>query len=123
MRRSQLFSLLFLMGVMLRAATVLAAQDPDLVCARCRAWLSYERPNASPQQALKGEQELSYFIGSGQRGRTYLFEKDGYWFESPVNWYSKQRVWDMNPKSIDVREMPFTLNHRRHRLGHDRLRA
>ena len=28
---------------------------------------------------------------------------------SPVNWYSKQRVWDMNPKSPNVREMPFTL--------------
>jgi len=74
-----------------------------------RAWLSYERPNASPQHALKGQQELSYFVGSGQRGRTYLFQKDGYWFESPVNWYSKQRVWDMNPKSIDAPEMPFTL--------------
>jgi predicted CXXCH cytochrome family protein len=74
-----------------------------------RAWLSYERPNAPPQPSLKGEQELTYFVGSGQRGRTYLFQKDGYWFESPVNWYSKQRVWDMNPKSIDAREMPFTL--------------
>ncbi len=74
-----------------------------------RAWLSYERPNATPERALKGEQELTYFVGSGQRGRTYLFQKNGYWFESPVNWYSKQRVWDMNPKSIDAREMPFTL--------------
>jgi predicted CXXCH cytochrome family protein len=74
-----------------------------------RAWLSYDRPNAPPDRALKGEQELSYFVGSGQRGRTYLFQNEGYWFESPVNWYSKQRVWDMNPKSIDVREMPFTL--------------
>jgi predicted CXXCH cytochrome family protein len=74
-----------------------------------RAWLSYERPNAPPQRSLKGEQELTYFVGSGQRGRTYLFQKNGYWFESPVNWYSKQRVWDMNPKSIDAREMPFTL--------------
>jgi hypothetical protein len=70
-----------------------------------RAWLSYDRPGA----ALKGEQELTYFIGSGQRGRTYIFQKDGFWFESPVNWYSKQRVWDMNPKSLDVKEMPFTL--------------
>ena len=74
-----------------------------------RAWLSYDRPNAPPERALKGEQELSYFIGSGQRGRTYLFQKHGYWFESPVNWYSKQRVWDMNPKSLDAKEMPFTL--------------
>jgi tetratricopeptide (TPR) repeat protein len=74
-----------------------------------RAWLSYDRPNAPPERSLKGEQELTYFIGSGQRGRTYLFQKQGYWFESPVNWYSKQRVWDMNPKSLHVREMPFTL--------------
>jgi hypothetical protein len=74
-----------------------------------RAWLSYDRPNAPPEHALKGEQELAYFVGSGQRGRTYLFQKDGYWFESPVNWYGKQQVWDMNPKSIAVREMPFTL--------------
>jgi predicted CXXCH cytochrome family protein len=154
MQRSQLFSLLVLVGVSLLASTALAAQGPDQACARChqkifdsykqtpmarasglavdgllpgefthaasgvryrlflrdgRAWLRYERPNASPQQALKGEQELSYFVGSGQRGRTYLFQKDGYWFESPVNWYSKQRVWDMNPKSIDAHEMPFTL--------------
>jgi predicted CXXCH cytochrome family protein len=154
MQRSHFFSLLLLVGVMLRDSTSLAAPDPDQACARChqkifdsykktpmaqasglavdgllpgefthaasgvryrlflrdgRAWLSYERPNASPQQALKGEQELTYFVGSGQRGRTYLFQKNGYWFESPVNWYSKQRVWDMNPKSIDAREMPFTL--------------
>jgi Tetratricopeptide repeat/Doubled CXXCH motif (Paired_CXXCH_1)/Cytochrome c554 and c-prime len=70
-----------------------------------RAWLSYDRRNGT----LKGEQELSYFVGSGQRGRTYLFQKEGFWFESPVNWYSKQRLWDMNPKSLDAKEMPFTL--------------
>jgi predicted CXXCH cytochrome family protein len=70
-----------------------------------QAWLSYDRPGTT----LKGEQELSYFVGSGERGRTYLFQKDGFWFESPVNWYSKQRVWDMNPKSMGVKEMPFTL--------------
>ncbi|MEO8735272.1 MAG: tetratricopeptide repeat protein [Edaphobacter sp.] len=74
-----------------------------------RAWLSYERPGAVPERSLKGEQELVYFVGSGKRGRTYLFQKSGFWFESPVNWYSKLRVWDMNPKSLDAREMPFTL--------------
>jgi predicted CXXCH cytochrome family protein len=67
-------------------------------------WLSYDR---GPE--LHGEQRLSYFIGSGQRGRTYLFQRQGFWFESPVNWYSKGHVWDMNPKSLDAREMPFTL--------------
>ena len=74
-----------------------------------RAWLSYSRPDASPEKAVNGEQELSYFIGSGNRGRTYLFQRDGFWFESPVNWYSKKRLWDMNPKSLKATEMPFTL--------------
>jgi len=74
-----------------------------------RPWLSYERSNAPAGLDLKGEQELKYFVGSGHRGRTYLFEKRGFWFESPVNWYSKKNVWDMNPKSIEAREMPFTL--------------
>jgi predicted CXXCH cytochrome family protein len=74
------------------------------------AWLSYDRPTLeAPGRSLEGERELEYFIGSGHRGRTYLFEKQGFWFESPVNWYGKQRVWDMNPKSLDVQEMPLTL--------------
>lgn len=74
-----------------------------------QAWLSYDRPDPPVGRSLKGEQELEYFIGSGHRGRTYLFQKQGFWFESPVNWYGKQRVWDMNPKSLGAREMPFTL--------------
>ena len=74
-----------------------------------QAWLSYDRPDASPEKALHGEQKLSYYIGSGNRGRTYLFARDGFWFESPVNWYSKKQLWDMNPKSLRAKEMPFTL--------------
>jgi predicted CXXCH cytochrome family protein len=74
-----------------------------------QAWLSYERADAAPGREVSGEQQLKYFIGSGNRGRTYLFQHDGFWFESPVNWYSKKEVWDMNPKSLDAREMPFTL--------------
>lgn len=73
------------------------------------AWLSYERPNAAPGRYLKGEEELRYFIGSGTRGRTYLFDQKGWWFESPVNWYSKKQVWDMAPNYLSAREMPFTL--------------
>jgi predicted CXXCH cytochrome family protein len=74
-----------------------------------KAWLSYDRQDPSPDRALHGEQQLIYFIGSGNRGRTYLFERDGFWFESPVNWYSRKQLWDMNPKSLDAKEMPFTL--------------
>ena len=41
-----------------------------------RAWLSYQRPNAPPERTLDGKQELLYYLGSGKRGRTYLFQQE-----------------------------------------------
>jgi predicted CXXCH cytochrome family protein len=72
-----------------------------------RVWLSYERDDFARQ--LDGRQEMRYFLGSGKRGRTYLFEQQGYWFEAPINWYAKKQVWDMTPHYLDAREMPLTL--------------
>ncbi|MGA8041411.1 MAG: cytochrome c3 family protein, partial [Terracidiphilus sp.] len=74
-----------------------------------RVWLTYERPTATAQRELAGRVELRYFIGSGRRGRTYLFEREGYWFEAPINWYGKKQVWDMAPNFQSAREMPLTL--------------
>jgi Flp pilus assembly protein TadD len=73
------------------------------------AWLSYARPETAAGGYLNGEVKLAYFIGSNTRGRTYLFQRDGYWFETPVNRYAKKGVWDMAPNFLDVREMPLTL--------------
>jgi tetratricopeptide (TPR) repeat protein len=80
-----------------------------------RVYLQFAReaaaaqPGGSDDRSLHGQRELKYFIGSGKRGRTYLFEQDGYWFETPVNWYSKKRIWDMAPNYSNVREMPLTM--------------
>ena len=76
-----------------------------------RVWLSYAREALMRGAVgpLEGRQELKYFIGSGRRGRTFLFEQQGYWFESPINWYAKKRVWDMAPGFQGAREMPLTL--------------
>ncbi|HEX5421934.1 MAG TPA: hypothetical protein VFW94_00170, partial [Candidatus Acidoferrales bacterium] len=43
-------------------------------------WLSYDRPGSS----LDGQQKLAYFLGSGAHARTYLYSRNGYWFESPA---------------------------------------
>ncbi len=59
--------------------------------------------------ALQGARQLRYAIGSGLRGRTYLFEEDGYWFEAPINWYARKRMWDMAPNFLQASEMPLTL--------------
>jgi hypothetical protein len=45
--------------------------------------LTYDRPGAP---LLRGSTPLSYYIGSGKRGRTYLHATDGYWFQAPINW-------------------------------------
>jgi tetratricopeptide (TPR) repeat protein len=70
------------------------------------ARLSFERPRDS---MVHGERKLLYFIGSGRRGRTYLFSVDGFVFESPINWYAQKRVWDMAPAYQSAREIPMTL--------------
>ena len=71
-----------------------------------QVWLSFERPGDS---TLQGKRELLYFIGSGGRGRSYLFSVDGFLFESPINWYGQRRVWDMAPAYQQAREMPMNL--------------
>ncbi|HMK29328.1 MAG TPA: multiheme c-type cytochrome [Terriglobales bacterium] len=71
-----------------------------------RVWLSFER---SGDRALRGKHALLYYIGSGQRGRSYLFAVDGFVFESPVNWYANKRAWDMAPAYQDAQEAPLNL--------------
>ncbi len=71
-----------------------------------RAWLSFDRPG-DPE--VRGTRELLYYIGSGRRGLTYLFETDGFLFESPVNWYANKQMWDMAPAYQSAREIPLNL--------------
>lgn len=70
------------------------------------AWLSFERPG---DPAVRGTRRLLYFIGSGHRGRTYLFAVDGFVFESPINWYAQKGVWDMAPAFQTARQIPMNL--------------
>jgi len=76
-------------------------------------WMSYDRKDASGsaeiRNPLKGRKELRFYIGSGKRGRTFLFEQEGYWFEAPINWYAKKQLWDMAPNHLADREAPLTM--------------
>ena len=69
------------------------------------AWLSYDRPGT----ALNGEQKLEYFLGSGSHARTYLYSRNGYWFESPAVYYSQKNGYSMRPSFHQDKEMPFNL--------------
>ena len=78
-----------------------------------KAFLDYDRAagggTSSERAGLKGEEQLEYFIGSGRRGRTFLYQQEGLWFEAPINWYGKKQLWDMAPAYEGAKEMPAPL--------------
>jgi predicted CXXCH cytochrome family protein len=41
--------------------------------------------------------EVSYVVGSGEHGYSYLIEHDGYLFQSPFTWYTQKQAWDLSP--------------------------
>jgi predicted CXXCH cytochrome family protein len=41
--------------------------------------------------------EVQYAIGSGTHGCSFLFERDGYLFESPLSWFSQKQIWALSP--------------------------
>jgi Flp pilus assembly protein TadD len=45
----------------------------------------------------EAEAEVHFAVGYGTRGRSYLINRDGYLFESPITWYSQKGVWDLSP--------------------------
>src|SRR5262249_53136374 len=55
------------------------------------------------QTAAELEAEVHYAVGSGTRGRTYLIDRDGYLFQSPISWYSQEGFWDLTP-GLQVQE-------------------
>ncbi len=73
------------------------------------AWMTYNRAANSKQSELSGEQQLLYYIGSGHRGRTYLMEQRGQWFELPINYYTRQSAWAMAPAFDNRATMPAPL--------------
>lgn len=43
--------------------------------------------------------DVQYAMGSGKRGRSYIIDRDGILFMSPISWYSEkgQGRWDLSP--------------------------
>src|SRR5689334_11073652 len=53
----------------------------------------------------QGSAPFDYFIGSNSKGRTYLFQREGYLFELPVTWYVHPGSWDASPGYDQYREV------------------
>ena len=77
------------------------------------ARLLYQRQSPAAAEALRGEERLVYYIGSGQKGRTYLFarpvEGGELWYEAPVNWYAGKKGYEMPPAYEGAERAPLAL--------------
>jgi predicted CXXCH cytochrome family protein len=52
---------------------------------------------------------LSYFLGSGHLGTTYIYSMNDFLFESPVAWYAASQNYDMKPGLEETNQMPPSL--------------
>jgi predicted CXXCH cytochrome family protein len=68
-----------------------------------KALLASRSPNGSEGFTL------TYFLGSGHLGTTYLYSIGNYLFESPVAWYAASNSYDMKPGLADIAQAPPPL--------------
>ena len=74
-----------------------------------KVWLDFDRPGEFEIGGLHGRRLLEYYIGSGNRGRTYLYSNDNYWFEVPINWYTAFGGYDMRPGFQNTASWPRSI--------------
>lgn len=55
------------------------------------------RLDDSGKPVVELSQEVHWVIGSGAKGYSYLTERDGYLFQTPISWFSHQQRWDLSP--------------------------
>ncbi len=55
------------------------------------------RKGADGRVLTENEAEARYVLGSGEQALAFLLDRDGYLFESPITWYSKEGKWDLSP--------------------------
>lgn len=43
------------------------------------------------------DRSIRFVLGSGTRGKSYLFDLEGCLFQSPISWFEQSRRWDLSP--------------------------
>jgi tetratricopeptide (TPR) repeat protein len=55
------------------------------------------RRDSRGREIARTEAEVQFVLGSGTRALSFLIDRDGSLFESPITWYTQQRRWDLAP--------------------------
>ncbi len=62
-----------------------------------RVWHRQKRQDAAGNPLVDYAMEVHYAIGSGRGGYSYLTDRDGYLFQTPISWFSQKQIWDLSP--------------------------
>lgn len=62
-----------------------------------KVWHRQKRQDAAGKPLVDEAMEVHYAIGSGRGGYSYLTDRDGYLFETPISWFSQKQIWDLSP--------------------------
>jgi hypothetical protein len=60
-------------------------------------WHRQQRYNAG-RLVAELSHEVHYAVGFGSHGRSYLSERDGYLFQTPISYFSQKGTWDVSPR-------------------------
>ena len=64
------------------------------------------RRDATGNVLAEIEAEVRFALGSGTRGTTFLIERDGFLFQSPIAWFAQKERWDISPGYGDPHPRP-----------------
>ena len=42
-------------------------------------------------------EKIDYIVGSGHQTRSYILERNNYFYEVPITWYVSKQIWDLSP--------------------------
>ena len=68
-----------------------------------RVFHKMTRRDAEGKVFAETQGEVRYALGSGTRGITFLIERDGFLFQSPIAWFAQQRAMGCFPRLRGVR--------------------
>ncbi len=55
------------------------------------------RRDRSGRIIAENQAVVRYVLGSGKQGLSYLIDRDGFLFESPMTWYVREQRWGLSP--------------------------
>jgi hypothetical protein len=67
-----------------------------------RVFHKERRRDAQGRLLTELDVEVQFVIGSGKHGRSYLVNRAGYLYQSPISWFTQKSVWDVSPGFKDT---------------------